>query len=123
MLYFLGIYFFLRILLSYFQIQAKYIAIISKISYNLEWELSSLLPKYADWVSKGKDKHHFICKVCQTNSLKLCNVKVEELKLHVKGNIKDGGKSKHKRNMYVLKTQSKILLKSNRSSENVVTQI
>lgn len=123
MLCFLGIYFFLRILLSYFQIQAKYIAIISKISYNLEWELSSLLPKYADWGSKGKDKHHFICKVCQTNSLKLCYVEVEELKLDLKGNIKDGEKSKQKRNRYVLKTQSKILLKSNRSSENVVTQI
>lgn len=93
------------------------------MSYNLEWELSSLLPKYADWGSKGKDKHHFICKVCQTNSLKLCNVEVEELKLDLKGNIKDGEKSKHKRNRYVLKTQSKILLKSNRSSENVVTQI
>ena len=122
MLYFLGIYFFLRILLSYFQIQAKYIAIISKISYNLEWELSSLLPKYADWGSKGKDKHHFICKVCQTNSLKLCNVEVEELKLHVKGNIKDV-KKVNTGNMYVLKTQSKVLLKSNRSSENVVTRI
>ena len=91
-------------------------------THSPEWELPSLFPQYAHWVSKGKHKHYFTCKVCQTNSLKLSNMGVEALKLHVKGNSKDGKKSKHKGNMYVLKTQSKILFKSSLSSENVVTK-
>ena len=90
----------------------------SKIStYNpSEWEVTSLFALYADRVSKGKDKHHFACKACQTNSLKFSNMGVERLKSHVKGNIKDSKKSKREGNIYVLKTQLKILFKSNQSS-------
>ena len=45
---------------------------------------------------------------------------VEALKSHVKGNSKDGKKSKHERNVYVLKTWSIILFRSNQSSDIVV---
>ena len=47
---------------------------------------------------------------------------VEALKLHVKGNSKGDKKSKHERDMYVLKTQSKIIFKSNLSSENIAAK-
>ena len=40
-----------------------------------------------------------------------------------KETVRMGKKSKHKSNMYVLKAQSKILFKSNQSSENVVTKM
>ena len=60
------------------------------LTYNPQWEVPSLFPQYADWVSKGKDNHHFTCKVFQTNSLKLSNMRVEPLKSHVKGNSEDG---------------------------------
>ena len=39
-----------------------------------------------EWVVKVKDKHHFTCKVCQTNSLKVNDMGVKALKSHVKGN-------------------------------------
>ena len=45
---------------------------------------------------------------------------VEALKSPVKGNSKDGKKSKHERNVYVLKTWSIILFRSNQSSDIVV---
>ena len=69
----------------------------SEIStYNPEWEVPSIFPKHTNRVSKGKEKHHFTCKVCQTNSLKVSNVEVEALKSHVKENSKDGKKVKAK---------------------------
>ena len=80
------------------------------------------ISQYDDRVSKRKDKHYFTCKVCQTNLLKLSNIGVEVLKSHVKGNSKDGKKSKYKKYKYVLKTQSKILFKSNQSSKYGVTK-
>ena len=61
-------------------------------TYNPEWEVPSLFTHYVDWVSKGRNKHHFSCKVCQTNSLKLSDMIIEALKSHVKGNNKDGKK-------------------------------
>lgn len=45
---------------------------------------------------------------------------VEALKSPVKGNSKDDKKSKHERNVYVLKTWSIILFRSNQSSDIVV---
>ena len=82
----------------------------SKIStYNPEQEVLSLIPQYANWVSKGKDKHHFTCKVSQTNSLKLSNMVAEAWKSHVKGNSKDGKKKK---------TQKKYVCFENRVEKN-----
>ena len=52
----------------------------------------SRFPQYVDWISKGKNKHHFSCKVCKTSSLKLSNMGMEALKLHVKGSSMDGKK-------------------------------
>ena len=43
-------------------------------------------------------------------------------KSHVKGNCKDGKKSKHKRSIYLFKTQLNILFNSNQSSDNVATK-
>ena len=64
----------------------------SKISTNnLEWKVPSLFPQYGYLVSKGKDKHHFTCKACQTNSLKLSNMGAEGLISHVKETNKKYG--------------------------------
>ena len=47
----------------------------------------------------------------------------EAWKSHVKGNSKDSKKRKHKRNMYVLKTESKRIFKGNQCPENVTKYI
>ena len=80
----------------------------SKISaYNPQWEVTLPFSQYADRVSKGKENIHFTCKVYETNSLKRSNMGVEALKTYVRRNSKNGKKSKHERNMYVLKTSRK----------------
>ena len=61
-------------------------------AYNPGWEVPSLFPQYVEWVTKGKNKHHFICKVCRTNLLKPSNMRIKTLKLRVKGNNKVGKK-------------------------------
>ena len=42
-----------------------------KLSKSVEWEDPKIHPMLSEWITRGKDNHHFCCKVCNNGSLKL----------------------------------------------------
>ena len=62
--------------------------------YRPDWEDVDQFPDVSAWVARGKDKHHFSCKICHSGSLKLSNG-ITVLRSHMKPSKEGVPKTKH----------------------------
>ena len=76
--------------------------------YNVEWEDPKIHPMLSEWITRGKDNHHFCCKVCNNGSLKLGVMGVAAPMNHMKPSKDSNNKTKHERNLNVIKKSHSI---------------
>ena len=89
--------------------------------YNVEWEDPKINPMLSEWITRGKDNHHFCCKVCNNGSLKLDVMGVAAPMNHMKPSKDSNNKTKHERNLNVIKKSHSISsLMVRKSTETII---
>ena len=75
----------------------------------------------SEWITRGKDNHHFCCKVCSNGWLKLGVMGVAAPMNHMKPSKDSNNKTKHERNLNVIKKSHSISsLMVRKSTESII---